>query len=78
MPNKPSEELDPMEEYIPLSQASREFKVKHSTLTVWVWAGKIPSRVEFSDLGQKYYMVKRGEVSKFLANRPKRGRPLNS
>ena len=74
----PEEQDDPMEEYIPLSQASREFKVKHSTLTVWVWADKIPSRTEFSDLGQKYYLVKRGDVANFLANRPKRGRPLNS
>jgi hypothetical protein len=76
-PSQPSGD-DPMEEELTLSQVAKEFRLNRSTLNVWVWAGKIPSRLDHTELGVPYYWVKRGEVSKFLANRPKRGRPLNS
>lgn len=69
-------ENDPMDEFITLSQASKEFKVKHKTLNVWVWSGKIQAREEHDELNHKYYMVKRGDVSQFLNNRSNRGRPL--
>lgn len=64
-------------EELTLSQVAAEFRIKRSTLNVWVWSGKLPSRPEYTELGVKYYLVRRGEVSKLLQSRSKQGRPLN-
>lgn len=59
-----------------LSQASREFCINRSTLTVWVWAGKIPSRREVGELGIEYYVLHRQDIQKYLDGRTGFGRPL--
>lgn len=69
-------EDDPQMEEITLSQAASEFHIKRGTLNNWVWRGLIPSRKEFGELGIEYYMVRRGEITKFLQSRRNFGRPL--
>jgi hypothetical protein len=66
---------DDMEE-LTLSQIAKEFHINRGTLNNWVYRGRIPARKEFSDLGIQYYLIRRGEITKFLQNRRKFGRPL--
>lgn len=72
---EPNED-DPEMEELTISQASKEFGIKRHTLNNWIGAGKIPSRMEHSDLGVPYRLVRRGEITKYLQNRRKFGRPL--
>lgn len=63
-------------EELTISQASKEFHIKPKTLGVWLSSGKIPSRLEHSELGVPYRLVRRGAISQFLHNRSTQGRPL--
>jgi len=78
MPTEPSQPSgdDPMDEELTISQAAKEFRLSRASLNYWTRTGKIVGRWELSDLGVWYWKVKRGAVAYFLANRPKRGRPL--
>lgn len=70
------DEDDPMEEELTLSQIHQEFHINRGTLNNWLHQKKIPARKELSELGIEYYLVKRGEITKFLQNRREFGRPL--
>jgi hypothetical protein len=63
-------------EELTLSQVAAEFHINRNSLNVWVWSGKIPARKDITELGVPYYLVKRGDVSQFLYNRRKFGRPI--
>lgn len=70
------QEVDPDLEELTISQAAREFKINRKSLNVWVHSKKIPARKETSELGMEYWLVKRGDVAKFLTRPKKPGRPL--
>ena len=76
MSDEPNQEQDPAMEELTMSQASKEFKISRASLNYWTRTGQIKGRRELSDLGVEYWLVTRGAVSNFLANRPKRGRPI--
>ncbi len=71
-----SKENDPMEEYIMLSQAAKEYKLNLGTLRNWVNDKKLPTKKELSDLGIYYHVVRRRDLETLLQNRSKVGRPL--
>lgn len=75
MPPKQDED-DPAMEYLMISQAAKEFGISRDSLKVWIWSGQIPAKKELSDIGLEYYLVRRGDVATFLANRPNRGRKI--
>lgn len=76
MPDEQTSGDDPMDEFIMISQAAREFKISRASLNYWTRTGQIQARKELSDMGFEYWLVRRGAVANFLANRPKRGRPI--
>ncbi len=55
-----------MDDLLTLTQASQEFHIKRNTLSNYVWRGRLPARKEFTELGQPYYLVKRGDISTLL------------
>lgn len=76
MDSETTSEDDPEMEELTLSQIAKEFHLNRSSLNVWVSSGKLPSRLDYTELGVPYRLVRRGAVSQFLHNRPKRGRPI--
>lgn len=76
MADETTSEDDPEMEELTLSQIAEEFHLNRNSLNVWVSSGKIPSRLEHTELGVPYRLVRRGAVSQFLRNRSNRGRPL--
>lgn len=80
MSDEPNEDDAAMEE-LTLSEVSQEFKINRGTLGNWVNLGKLTvSSTHYSELGVKYYKVRRGDVAKLLEekrqNKLKGGRPL--
>jgi predicted site-specific integrase-resolvase len=79
MSDQQEQENDPMNEELTLSEVSQEFKINRGTLGNWVNLGKLkPSSTNYSELGVKYYKVRRGDVVELLQNRSKTGRPRKS
>lgn len=77
MPN----EDDPDMEELTLSEVAQEFRINRGTIGNWVNRGDLEiSSIHYSELGVKYYKVRRGEVAKLLEkrkqNKAKGGRPL--
>jgi predicted site-specific integrase-resolvase len=80
-PHEPPNEDDPDMEELTLSEVAQEFRINRGTIGNWVNKGKLSiSSTHFSELGVKYYKVRRGDVSKLLQekaqNKLKGGRPL--
>ena len=51
-------------EELTLSEVALEFHINRGTINNWVNDGKLPVSKHYTELGQMYYKVKRGEVTK--------------
>ncbi len=72
-----TQETDPDMDELTLSEVSDEFRINRGTVGNWVNRGELPSSSEhYSELGVKYYKVRRGDVTKVIQKHAGRGRPL--
>lgn len=65
-----------MDELMTLAYAAQEFRIHHRTLNTWIRLKKLPARLEHTELGQKYYLIRRADLEQLLQTRSTFGRPL--
>jgi len=75
--DKEQEQESDMEE-LTLSEAAAEFRINRGTLNNWVYGSKpkLTGIPHYTELGQLYYTVRRGDITKLLQSKTNNGRPL--